>query len=132
MSQYEVHAVTDVTGFGLLGHATEMANGAHVGLRIVKNQVPVLEGARELAEQGVLPGGSKNNFNHVKDMVSFPEEMDQTDRYLLCDAVTSGGLLMSVAADDAEKLLSELKEAGLEAGMIGEVMESPVDRVIVE
>lgn len=132
MKKYEVHACTDVTGFGLLGHATEMAKGSNTGLKIIKNQVPILEGARELAEQGVIPGGSKNNFAHVQNMVTFPETMDQVDRHILCDAVTSGGLLMSVAKKDAENLLIELKNAGLEANVIGEVMEQPAGHVIVE
>lgn len=132
MSQYEVHSTTDVTGFGLLGHATEMAKGSHVGLKIMKNQVPILEGARELVEQGVLPGGSKNNYAHVLPDVTFPENMDQTDQYILCDAVTSGGLLISVAEKDAEQLLQDLKNANLEASIIGEVLPSPIDHVVIE
>ncbi|MED4853505.1 selenide, water dikinase SelD [Caldifermentibacillus hisashii] len=132
MKKYEVHACTDVTGFGLLGHATEMAKGSRVGLKIRKKQVPILEGARELAEQGVLPGGSKNNYVHVQNMVTFPDTMDQVDRHILCDAVTSGGLLMSVAANDAEQLLADLKSAGLEANLIGGVSVEPVGHVIVE
>lgn len=122
MEPFNVHACTDVTGFGLLGHATEMAMGAQAGLCIYRVQVPVLEGVRELAEEGVLPGGSKNNHAHVLDKVTFPEEMELTDQYLLCDAVASGGLLMSVAQEDDEEFLAKLKEAGLEASIIGEVI----------
>lgn len=132
MEPFEVHACTDVTGFGLLGHATEMAVGAKAGLRIYRNQVPVLEGAREFAEQGVLPGGSKNNYVHVQDKVTFAEDMELTDQYLLCDAVTSGGLLMSVAESDAESLLDRLKNAGLEAAIIGEVIDNSKGHVFVE
>ncbi|MCU9613088.1 selenide, water dikinase SelD [Caldibacillus lycopersici] len=132
IKSYEVHACTDVTGFGLLGHATEMAAGAQVGLKINKNQVPILEGAKAFAENGVLPGGSRNNYAHVKNMVTFSEAIDETDQYILCDAVTSGGLLISVASSDAETLLHELQQAGLEASIIGEVIAEHAGHVLVD
>jgi selenide,water dikinase len=121
MDGYDVHACTDVTGFGLMGHSLEMAKGSGVEIRIRKDYVPVLPRVRELAEQGFVPGGSKNNYDHVKDDVHFPEQMDQVDRYILCDAVTSGGLLISVSSGEADALLQELVDAGVEAKMIGEV-----------
>jgi selenophosphate synthase (EC 2.7.9.3) len=132
MLQYEVHACTDVTGFGLMGHSAEMAAAGNVGLRIQKSAVPILEGVRELAEQGVVPGGSKNNYAHVQNKVFFPESMDEVDRLILCDAVTSGGLLISVAEKDAESLLADLRKEGLEASVIGSVTEEPAGKVVVE
>jgi selenide, water dikinase len=123
METYDVHACTDVTGFGLLGHASEMAKGSHAGIRIIKDQVPILERVRELAEAGAVPGGTKNNFAHLEGSVTYSETMDQIDQWILCDAVTSGGLLIAVAGDEAESLLEELKNAGVEAGLIGEVTE---------
>jgi selenide,water dikinase len=123
MGTYDVHACTDVTGFGLLGHASEMAKGSHAGIRIIKDQVPVLERVRELAEAGAVPGGTKNNFAHLEGTVTYPKTMDEIDQWILCDAVTSGGLLIAVAGDEAESLLAELKNAGVEAGLIGEVTE---------
>jgi selenide,water dikinase len=123
MSGYDVRACTDVTGFGLLGHASEMAKGSRVGLRIAKDRVPVLPRVRELAENGFVPGGTKNNYAHVQPSVSFPEEMDQIDRWILCDAVTSGGLLISVNPQQAEELLGQLRAAGVEAAIIGEAVE---------
>lgn len=122
MSAYEVHACTDVTGFGLLGHGSEMAKGSQVGLRLFSSEVPILPRVRELAEEGFVPGGTKNNFAHLQGSVTFPETMDQIDQWILCDAVTSGGLLISVAGDQAEKLLGELREAGVEAALIGEAV----------
>lgn len=131
MESYDVHACTDVTGFGLLGHALEIAKGSGVGIRMIQKQVPILEKVRELAEKGVIPGGTKNNYAHIKGSVSFPETMDQVDQWILCDAVTSGGLLIAVEVEQAEKLLSELHQVGVEAGLIGEVIEEEAGRIIV-
>lgn len=121
MDAYEVHACTDVTGFGLLGHASEMAKGSSTGIVIRQSQVPVLPRVRELAENGFVPGGTKNNYAHLEGDVTFPAEMDQIDQWILCDAVTSGGLLIAVAEQDAAQLLSDLLAAGVEAAHIGEV-----------
>lgn len=123
MEPYDVHGCTDVTGFGLLGHASEMAKGSGVGLRIGKAQVPVLPRVRELAEAGFVPGGTKNNYAHLEGSVIFPETMDQIDQWILCDAVTSGGLLIAVSGDRAEALHGELVAAGVEAAIIGEAVE---------
>ena len=131
MESYPVNACTDVTGFGLIGHSLEMAKGSGVGLIIRHGEVPKLPRIRELAENGFVPGGTKNNFNHVKDDVDFPEELDQIDRWILCDAVTSGGLLISVEAEASERLLSELLDAGVEASLIGEVVSEHPGRIRV-
>ncbi|WP_088051204.1 selenide, water dikinase SelD [Virgibacillus dakarensis] len=131
MESYDVHACTDVTGFGLLGHASEMAKGSNVEIRIIKDQVPVLPRIKELADSGAVPGGTKNNFDHVKDIVSFPESLDQTDKWILCDAVTSGGLLISAADDDANALLAALQDKGVEAQIIGEVTEGKNGQITV-
>jgi selenide, water dikinase len=121
MEPYRVHACTDVTGFGLLGHALEMAKGSGNGIRIEADRVPVLPRARELAEAGSVPGGTRNNFKHVEPSVIFPEEMDQIGRYILCDAVTSGGLLIAVDEADSAELLEKLVADGVEAQWIGRV-----------
>ena len=122
MESYDVHACTDVTGFGLLGHAFEMANGSHVGMRIIQSKVPILPRVRELAEAGFVPGGTKNNFAHLQGSVTYPETMDQIDQWILCDAVTSGGLLISLANDQAELLLADLLKANVDARIIGEIV----------
>lgn len=131
MEPFNVHACTDVTGFGLLGHASEMAKGSQAGITIYKEQVPLLPRVRELAEQGVIPGGTKNNFAHLDGEVSFPAQMDELDQLILCDAVTSGGLLISVSGDEAESLLAQLIEQGVEAALIGEVTDNQKGHIVV-
>jgi selenide, water dikinase len=131
MEPYNVHACTDVTGFGLIGHALEMARGSQVGIRLTASDVPVLPRVRELAEEGFVPGGTKNNFAHVEHAVTFPEELDQIGRWVLCDAVTSGGLLISVAGDEAQELLFKLKLAGVEASLIGETTAEHPGQIVV-
>jgi selenide,water dikinase len=121
MEPYEVHACTDVTGFGLLGHASEMAKGSGVGIRISKPLVPIMPRVRELAEAGFVPGGTKNNYAHLQGSITFAAQIDQIDQWILCDAVTSGGLLISVASAQADILLDKLRGAGVDAHLIGEV-----------
>jgi selenide,water dikinase len=132
MSNFEVHAATDVTGFGLLGHATEMARASNTGIRIFADQVPILPRTKELAETGRIPGGTKSNFNHVADAVTYSEKLDQLDRYILCDAVTSGGLLISVSADHVDQLVDEMKTKGVNASIIGEVTDKHPGMIHVE
>lgn len=131
MEPYNVHACTDVTGFGLLGHASEMAKGSQAGITIYNEQVPLLPRVRELAEQGVIPGGTKNNFAHLDGEVSFLAQMDELDQLILCDAVTSGGLLISVSGDEANSLLAQLIEKGVEAALIGEVTDNQKGHIVV-
>ncbi|RLQ96312.1 selenide, water dikinase SelD [Falsibacillus albus] len=132
MESYDVHACTDVTGFGLLGHASEMAKGSKAGIKIYKEKVPILPRVRELAEKGIIPGGTKNNFKYLSDRVKYPQNMDQIDQWILCDAVTSGGLLISINESKAEALLAEIKTAGIEdASMIGEVTEEHPGQITV-
>src|SRR5690606_15518800 len=85
-------AATDVTGFGLLGHLREMARGSGLAARVRAGAVPLLPTALELAERGVLPGGSKRNFDDVADSVRWDDAVPDPLRRLLCDAQTSGGL----------------------------------------
>jgi selenide,water dikinase len=116
-----VHALTDVTGFGLLGHSWEMAEGSRVRFRLEARAIPVQEGVRELAAADVIPGGSKANLEWVKPHVRFPEGMSDVDRIVLADAQTNGGLLAAVAPERAGELLAAMSRAGVEAARIGEV-----------
>jgi len=131
MEPYEVHACTDITGFGLLGHASEMAKGSGVGIRIERGKVPVLPRVRELAEAGFVPGGTKNNFAHLEGSVTFADTIDQVGQWILCDAVTSGGLLIAVEPTQAEELLGKLRESGVDAHMIGETTAGDAGRITV-
>lgn len=132
MSDYNVHASTDVTGFGLLGHASEMAAASDVGIVIDHAQVPVLPRVKELAEAGAVPGGTKNNFDHVANVVTYPENMSQIDKWILCDAVTSGGLLLAVDGGDADKLQKALADNHVDAKIIGEVISGNKGKIVVE
>jgi len=123
MDAYHVNACTDITGFGLLGHVSEVAKGSNVGIVIVNNQVPVLAGTRELAEEGIIPGGTKSNHRWLKDCIHYAESIDEIAQYILCDAVTSGGLLISIPEADAPSLLADLTAKGVEAAEIGYVTE---------
>ena len=117
-----VNAATDVTGFGLLGHLDAMMRGSGTSATVRLSGVPVLPGARELVDEGVAPGGTRRNLDSVSGRLSWNEPISQAEKLLLCDAQTSGGLLMSVAADRTEALLEELGRAGVEgAAVIGEV-----------
>ncbi len=119
-----VHAMTDVTGFGLIGHASEMARGANVSIRIEKARVPVFTGARKLAESGVRTGASGRNWSAVSMLVS--GAMAQSEQDIFCDPQTSGGLLVSCAPDCADQVLGIFKAAGHDgAAIIGQVASGP-------
>jgi selenide,water dikinase len=126
------HAATDVTGFGLLGHLHHLVLGGRVAARLYADSVPVLEFARRLAKNGVVPGGTKRNLEYVESRTRFDESLDESERLLLCDAQTSGGLLLAVPADREAALLSELERCKtLAAAVIGEVIEGPGGQIEV-
>jgi selenide, water dikinase len=120
---FEVHAMTDVTGFGLIGHLREMAKGAGVSVKVSASKVPLLDGALECVQRGYIPGGLKANRNFAEGRVEYAGDVPENPRTLLYDPQTAGGLLISVAEKDAERLLSALREAGVEGVEIGEVVE---------
>ncbi|RIJ48790.1 selenide, water dikinase SelD [Maribellus luteus] len=122
MKKYPVHACTDVTGFGLMGHLKEMTSGSECNARVWYDKVPFLPEVKNLAVAGVIPGGSHNNLSFVSEFVDFGK-LPRTDQLLLCDAQTSGGLLIALPAAEAEKLVIDLKESGVsDACIIGEFM----------
>jgi selenide,water dikinase len=123
-----IHAVTDVTGFGLLGHAREMALGDSqrniepVSLEIDHSAVSYLPGAIEAAREGFLPGGLKNNRDFIGDCVRFAEGVRQEYRDLLFDPQTSGGLLIATSPESAEAAIAALGGHGVSARRIGKVI----------
>jgi len=118
----EVHAVTDITGFGLLGHGLEMAQAGKVELTIYAGRVPVLSWAREYAGMGLVPAGSHANRRFCEKHLQIDPRVGQVEVDLLSDAQTSGGLFIAVAPQHGEKLVSRLRERGVtEAAAIGEV-----------
>lgn len=108
MVEVGVHAATDITGFGLLGHLHEMTSGSQVCARVHFSRVPVLEETRALARAGAIAGGTARNLEYLQSRVTF-ERLDETDRLICCDAQTSGGLLMAVPADRLDALLDALR-----------------------
>ncbi len=130
MTKVGVHACTDITGFGLLGHLKSMVRGSGVCAQVHLNQVPLFPGARDLLQQGIVPGGTGRNRDSVADTVQWHPDLSDDDQLLLCDAQTSGGLLMAVAEDKLDALLAELKEAGtLAAAVVGRIKEGPAGQI---
>ena len=133
LKPYSPRAVTDITGFGLLGHSYEMASGSGVSLNIYYEKVPILEGTLELAEQGAVPGGSKSNMRWLANNVTFSPELSEHQRIILADAVTSGGLLISLPKAEAESYLRDLHKAGItDAAIVGEVIEQQEKTIYVK
>jgi len=128
----EVHAATDITGFGLLGHGLEMAQAGKVELTIHAGRVPVLPWAREYAAMGLVPGGSHANRRFCEKHLEIDPKVGQVDVDLLSDAQTSGGLFIAIAPQQGEQLVARLHDKGVkDAAIIGEVTDTGVGRIIV-
>ncbi len=122
MQQVGVHAATDITGFGLLGHLRELVMASEAGARVTLEKVPVLPEAWELARKGVIPDGSYNNYRYLADTVAWDAAISPEAQMILCDAQTSGGLLMAVAPGQADTLMDQLTKNGvMDASSIGEI-----------
>jgi len=119
---FSVHALTDVTGFGLIGHAREMALASNVGLIFDSAKIPILEGALECIRAGFIPGGLKANRDFAECLVGYADGVPEEIRTLLFDPQTAGGLLISVAAADSVALSEALQKAGVPVVEIGEVV----------
>jgi selenide,water dikinase len=118
----QVHAATDITGFGLIGHLREVAAGSGVSIRLRASRVPLLDGAIECVLAGLVPGGLKANREFAECNVSYAPDVPEELKAILYDPQTAGGLLFSVAQPDAARLLSALQAAGVPAVMVGEVL----------
>jgi selenide, water dikinase len=119
---FVVHAATDVTGFGLIGHLREMALGAKVSVRVTAQQVPALAGALQCIRAGFIPGGLKSNREFAECVVRYSGDVEPETRTLLYDPQTAGGLLLSVPSESAHGLISTLQLAGVLAARVGEVI----------
>ena len=132
MMEVGVNACTDITGFGLMGHLTGMLRASGVSAQINRSQVPVLPGATELLEQGVAPGGTHRNQAGVEDCVEWDESLTENDKLLLCDAQTSGGLLISVPEARLPQLLAALESRNVATrAVVGSVAEGTSGKVTV-
>jgi selenide,water dikinase len=131
MAEVGVHAATDVTGFGLLGHLSRLLAASGVAAELDAARVPLLPGTRELAAAGHVPGGTRRNLTDLAARVTFGPEVDGVTRTLLCDAQTSGGLLVAVAAERTEGLVRALAGRAPFAVVVGRVVEGEAGRVRV-
>ena len=133
MQELGPHACTDITGFGLLGHALEIARASSVGMIIHARHVPILEGALDYAAMGLVPGGSRANRDFASCRVDVHGEVSPVLLDILYDAQTSGGLLISLPPGKAERLLKKLhKEGWTASAIIGAVVGEPKSRIVVK
>ncbi len=133
MQKYNVKCATDVTGFGLAGHATKMAKGSHVSMHFDASKIPVFDKVIDLIDMGVIPGASFRNKEFAGEDCSFDETLDYNHKIMLFDAQTSGGLLMCVDKENADNVISDLKENGYpHSAIVGEVREFDKKHVYVK
>jgi len=116
-----VHACTDITGFGFIGHASEMAEASGCTFVFAAKDIPLLDGAYQLSEKGIIPGGTERNMNYLSKKVSIAADVPKPLVPVLYDPQTSGGLLLSVPKEDADILMSNLAAAGVDASVVGYV-----------
>jgi len=132
MVEVGVHACTDITGYGLLGHLHEVAIASGVAARIRAGAVPMLPQAHALARAGAIAGGTARNFEFLQDKVTYDGSLDEETRLLLADAQTSGGLLMAVSPDRVDTLDAALRQRGVATvARVGELLAGPAGRITV-
>jgi len=124
--------IVSITGFGLLGHAFEMAEGSDVTIKFNAMSIPIIEEALSLARMGIIPAGAYRNLGYIKNQVKISDKVPQEVTDCMTDPQTSGGLLISVEKNKAEMLLNELKNSITPYAQIGEVLEKQEFRIIVE
>jgi selenide,water dikinase len=133
MASFDVHGCTDITGFGLAGHAAEMAGAAVLSFRLYYSQIPFLPGTQEYALTGLVPAGAYCNRDHFGKTTSFSSRVPDAERILLFDPQTSGGLLIALPPREGEALLKALRGRGVtEAALIGAVAPKEEKTIIVE
>ena len=130
MLAHGVHAATDVTGFGLVGHGGEMARASGVALAIDTARVPLLDGVLDLIARDVVPGGTRTNLDDHAAFVRYADGVAPPLRIAMSDAQTSGGLLIALAPDDAHRALAALADLGT-AAIVGEVLGGPAGTVFL-
>jgi selenium donor protein len=130
LEQYEVHALTDVTGFGLLGHLRNMTTASRVTATIRLEAVPFLAAAKDYVRSGTAPGGTHANWRFLASWVTYGPDVEKPEQLLLCDAQTSGGLLVCLPAKQAESLVDSLHHAGVPAAAVVGQIAGPGDGCI--
>ncbi len=133
MAEIGVHACTDITGFGFLGHSAQLAKASQVGLEFNLDSIPYFTEVIEFAQQGLCPAGLFRNQDYYSAKVKFPRDIPQYMPDILFDAQTSGGLLISLEPAKAELMLSRLHQAGVtDAAIIGEVVSEPKGKITLK
>lgn len=133
MNLYPVHACTDITGFGLIGHLAEMIVDAGIGIRLKSEKIPIIPEALEYARIGLVPAGTYNNREFRESITEFAPSVDRLTQDVLFDPQTSGGLLICVDREKADSLLHDLKKKGVEkAAVIGEVISGTGETIVVD
>ena len=118
LQNFNPNAVTDITGFGLMGHLIEICKGSNVSSNINFSDINFLPGAIDLANEGIMPGGSKRNLEYAENYVKFSDSLSPTEKLLACDAQTSGGLLISIPNDEADQFISAYGHQAIKIGSI--------------
>lgn len=133
MGDYTVHACTDITGFGLLGHIAEMIVDLKMGIRLSSKRIPIIPETLDYAGMGLVPAGAHKNREFRECMVEFSSSVDPVFQDVLFDPQTSGGLLIGARKESAEELCAELQQNGMrEAAIVGEVVSEPNGKIVVE
>lgn len=133
MNNFTVHACTDISGFGLLGHVGEMARASHVGIEIQSSSVPVIEAAREYAALGIIPGGTRNNLKFIAGQVVFADKTKELEKVIFADAITSGGLLISLPQEEGRAIIKAMKAKGVDkASIIGQVVTDDEHKIYID
>ena len=122
MVEAKVKSATDITGFGLVGHLLGMLRASGTAAKLRFSDVPLLPGVRELADRGVVPGGTRNNFDAFDSEVAWGSDITDEEKLILCDAQTSGGLLMAVPHASTQSVLDGLTQRGVMGAIIGRVV----------
>ncbi len=128
--EFKIRGGTDITGFGLLGHAIEMANSSGLGLEFDYAKIPFINGAKKYAQEGHFPGGGFDNRKHYHDRVKFLSSLEEVDEMLLFDPQTSGGLMLGIPDKNLKDFMNRAKQLNQPAWLIGKVIEESGIRVI--
>lgn len=132
MLKFGVKACTDITGFGFLGHLWEMVSASKTGARIFLSRIPVIDYAWKLAEKRIVPGGTISNRNFMENKVDWEKDICEEAKIVLCDAQTSGGLLISISKKKAQRLLQFLRKKGVKKScIVGEIIKDKRCRIRV-
>jgi selenide, water dikinase len=132
MRKFDVRGATDVTGFALIGHAWELAKASRVTIEIDSSRLPLLQGALELAAQGLITSGDKTNREYVGDDIEIAEGVSKNLRHVMFDPQTAGGLLIAISPDRAAVMLARLRETYQDAAIIGQAVEGGERSIVVK